>query len=190
MIAETIRKVQAGNENSLLEMITRFNCLLTRYAYLLKYEDAINDLTLDFIALLKQVDTSIFAEKNDGTVVNYIVQTIRHSYIRLSKQRAKVNSMETLFEDLSESQRYHVENNIACATDELLGIIELLSGKALTDNERNVLILEFGFGLSSAEIARTKSVSRQSINQTKRRAIKKLREELRCEKTVPHENIS
>lgn len=190
MIVETIRKAQKGDEKSVLEMIAQFECLLTRYAHLLKYEDALNDLTLDFIVLLKQVNTSIFAGKSDGVVVNYIAQTIKHSYIRRSKQRAKVNSMETLFEDLSEGQRYHVENTNTCTNDELLGITELLSGKNLTDSERNVLIGEFCFGMSSAEIARAKSVSRQSINQIKRRAIIKLRKELGCENTGLRGNVS
>lgn len=102
MLVETICKAQKGDEKSVLEMIAQFECLLTRYAHLLKYEDALNDLTLDFIVLLKQVNPSIFAGKSDGVVVNYIAQTIKHSYIRRSKQRAKVNSRETLFEDLSE----------------------------------------------------------------------------------------
>ena len=186
MLVETICKAQKGDEKSVLEMIAQFECLLTRYAHLLKYEDALNDLTLDFIVLLKQVNTSIFAGKSDGVVVNYIAQTIKHSYIRRSKQRAKVNSRETFFEDLSEGQRYHVENT----NDELLGITELLSGKNLTDSERNVLIGEFCFGMSSAEIARAKSVSRQSINQIKRRAIIKLRKELGCENTGLHGNVS
>lgn len=59
-----------------------------------------------------------------------------------------------------------------------------------TDSERNVLIGEFCFGMSSAEIARAKSVSRQSINQIKRRAIIKLRKELGCENTGLHGNVS
>ncbi len=53
MLAETICKAQKGDEKSTLELLTLFNRLMTRYAYLLEYEDAINDLTLDFIALLK-----------------------------------------------------------------------------------------------------------------------------------------
>lgn len=60
MLVETICKAQKRDEKSVLEMIAQFECLLTRYAHLLKYEDALNDLTLDFIVLLKQVNTSIF----------------------------------------------------------------------------------------------------------------------------------
>lgn len=85
MLAETICKAQKGDEKSTLELLTLFNRLMTRYAYLLEYEDAINDLTLDFIALLKQINTTIFEGKSDGVVVNYIAQSIRYSYIRLSK---------------------------------------------------------------------------------------------------------
>jgi len=84
MLVETICKAQKGDEKSVLEMIAQFECLLTRYAHLLKYEDALNDLTLDFIVLLKQVNTSIFAGKSDGVVVNYIAQTIKHSYMLYS----------------------------------------------------------------------------------------------------------
>jgi len=190
MLAETICKAQKGDEKSTLELLTLFNRLMTRYAYLLEYEDAINDLTLDFIALLKQINTTIFEGKSDGVVVNYIAQSIRHSYIRLSKQQAKVNSNETLFEDLSEGQRYYVENANTCTNNELLEITELLSGKNLTDSERNVLIWEFCFGMTSAEIARAKSVSRQSINQIKKRAIQKLRKELERDGIPLHEELS
>ena len=63
MLAETICKAQKGDEKSTLELLTLFNRLMTRYAYLLEYEDAINDLTLDFIALLKQINTTIFLYK-------------------------------------------------------------------------------------------------------------------------------
>ena len=119
-----------------------------------------------------------------------IAQSIRHSYIRLSKQQAKVNSNETLFEDLSEGQRYYVENANTCTNNELLEITELLSGKNLTDSERNVLIWEFCFGMTSAEIARAKSVSRQSINQIKKRAIQKLRKELERDGIPLHEELS
>lgn len=141
-------------------------------------------------AILRQQNTTIFEGKSDGVVVNYIAQSIRHSYIRLSKQQAKVNSNETLFEDLSEGQRYYVENANTCTNNELLEITELLSGKNLTDSERNVLIWEFCFGMTSAEIARAKSVSRQSINQIKKRAIQKLRKELERDGIPLHEELS
>ena len=60
MLAETICKAQKGDEKSTLELLTLFNRLMTRYAYLLEYEDAINDLTLDFIALLQIKKFTIF----------------------------------------------------------------------------------------------------------------------------------
>ena len=115
---------------------------------------------------------------------------IVYPFVHRRKQQAKVNSNETLFENLSEGQRYYVENANTCTNNELLEITELLSGKNLTDSERNVLIWEFCFGMTSAEIARAKSVSRQSINQIKKRAIQKLRKELERDGIPLHEELS
>ena len=44
--------------------------------------------------------------------------------------------------------------------------------------------------MTSAEIARAKSVSRQSINQIKKRAIQKLRKELEHDGIPLHEELS
>lgn len=42
MLAETICKAQKGDEKSTLELLTLFNRLMTRYAYLLEYEEMLS----------------------------------------------------------------------------------------------------------------------------------------------------
>ena len=175
MLVEIIMGAQNGNEQCMLEMIRRFKRLLSRYARLLGYEDAINDLTLEFIILLKQMDLSIFVNKGDGAVVNYIRQAIKHIYIKLSKRHALSQSREIQMEDLSEKQRYCIECIITEPDSELLNFMSLLPNDILTSVEQDILIQEFYWNLSSAEIAKMRSVSRQSINQAKNRALKKLR---------------
>lgn len=174
MLAEKIAQAQAGNEQSMLEMIDRFKHLLGRYARLLRYEDAQNEMTLEFILLMKRIDTSIFKGKGDGAVVNYIVQAVKHIYIRLSKQYDILRTKELLMDDLSDEQRYYLEGCMVSPDDELLDFMTLLSAAALTSTERNVLIMEFYYGLSSADIAKGQAKSRQSVNQVKKKALKKL----------------
>lgn len=173
MLAEMIREAQNGNEQCMLEMIDKFKRLLSRYARLLRYEDAINDMTLELILLLKQMNIFIFIGKGDGAVVNYIGQAVSHIYIKLSKRHAH-RSMEVLLEDLSEEQRYCVKGAMAVPDSELLDFMARLPDGVLTAAERDILIQEFYWGLSSAEIAHMRSVSSQSVNQTKNTALKKL----------------
>lgn len=51
----------------------------------------------------------------------------------------------------------------------------MLSGSHLTKTEEDVIIRFFFWGDSIGEIAKRMKISRQSVNQTKNRAIKKLK---------------
>lgn len=175
MLVEKIRNAQNGNEIYMLEMIEQFNPLLRKYAYHLNYEDAINDMTVKFIVLLRGMNLSIFEGKGDGAIVNYIVRSMEHAYIKLSEHHTRLKAGEVLIGDLGETQQYYMSTLKAPMDDNLSIFKLLLSSASLTKNEEDVIIKEFYFGLSSAEIAQETRVSRQSVNQVKNRALQKLR---------------
>ncbi len=56
MLIDWIRSAQRDDENAMLYLITRFEKLFRKYARKLQYEDAENDLILDFIELIKTLD--------------------------------------------------------------------------------------------------------------------------------------
>lgn len=49
MLLDEIRNAQDGNQDSMMTIIRRFNPLLKKYGKKLGYEDATDDLTVEFI---------------------------------------------------------------------------------------------------------------------------------------------
>lgn len=176
MLAEQINMVQNGNNDELVALIEKFDRLLKKYARLLRYEDALNDLQLDFIVLIKNIRLERLQYCNDGVLVNYIVRAVKNSYISHSKRAGAVDHTEIGFSDLSEEQMYMVEGqNSVSGTDDFQELMAHIPRGTLTDRETLIIIREFYMGMSSAEISNDLKVSRQSINQTKQKALKKLK---------------
>lgn len=175
MLSEKILEAQRGNENCMLDLIRSFQQLLKKYAYLLHYEDALNDLLVTFIELIHKINVADFEEKGDGALVNYIAQSINHAYLKLSKKASLRGLKEQCVSDLTESQQFYIVNFPAPEEESLFKFKSMLSGCHLTKAEEDIIIKLFFFGFSVSETAKTMKISRQSVNQTKNRAIKKLR---------------
>lgn len=139
---------------------------------MLNYEDAYNDLVLFFIELVTALKTSDVGMKSDAYIVNYIAVSIKNQYIKMSK--AHEANKVILFSDLSESHLHYIENKLSYCVEDSIGQY-FPQDKPLTEWEYEVLFLIFEQGASVSMIAETKNKSRQSINQTKLRAIQKLR---------------
>ena len=175
MFANLITMAQAGSDEAMMKLMERFERLLKKYARLLRYEDALSDLTLEFIRLIRAIRLERLASNNDGALVNYIVQAVKHSYYKLVKQAVEVSYQETCFTDLSEEQLHKVDaQNATDDTDEWFEFLSHFPAGVLTERAQSILTKEFYFGMSSAEIAEQEGVSRQSVNQIKQRALKKL----------------
>ena len=76
------------------------------------------------------------------------------------------------------SKLYATTNDV----DEILATDSLFESIILNETERNIIKLVFIYGYSAAEIAKKTSVTRQSVNQMKKRALKKL--EMEIKKTI------
>lgn len=140
----------------------------------MEYEDALSELSLRFIEAVHRLPLSCLENQTDGALVNSIAASMRHTYINLfikNKRQAETVS----FEDLSVHQRQRIES-LGAADDFAPGnsIDAVFPGNPLTKHEKRVLFLLFIQGYSAAEMARMDGVSRQSVNQTKSRALRKL----------------
>lgn len=66
----------------MLDLIRTFQQLLHKYAYKLHYEDAFSDLVISLIEVIYKIKIEDFSETGDGALVNYITQSINHTYFK------------------------------------------------------------------------------------------------------------
>lgn len=180
MIADFIVKSQEGNSNAIIQLVKKFNPLLKKYAYRLYYEDAYNDLLVDFIDLLHRIKLNCVYHKCDGSLVSYISKSIRSSYIKKSIA-SKMLHCSIPASDLSENELYYLETTSA-SCDEYFKHEIPNADKLLTKSEKSVIQMIFLKGYSVYETAQKLHVSRQAINQMKKRALKKLKPQLLVDK--------
>lgn len=173
MIAELIEALP--DDRAYLELLNRYDAILRKYARILNYEDAYEDLRVFFLTLVYTMRENPVLRKGDGVIVNYIVSSIKHQYVALS--RSKCCRRDTLFSELTDEQRYWIENHHTepdyCDISELFPII-----KKLSEREIEVIKEIYVTGYSTQELANRYRISRQAVNQLKQRALKRIRQSM------------
>ena len=155
-----------GNNNSLLEIIEIFNPLISKYSRLLDKEDTRQDLIIHLIKVLTNIPIENKRVLKNKEIIGYIAKSIRNEYIKLSKKRDKIrlNEME-LSLDIEISHE-------DCKTE--FEILDMF--KFLTKKEAYIMKLLYVYYLSVSEVADYMKISRQAVNQSKNRALKKIKE--------------
>lgn len=173
MTLDIIEKSQGGDGDATLKLTEKFNPLLKKYAYKLFYEDAYNDLLLDFIELLHNIQIKNIHNKSEGSVVSYICTSIHSSYIKWLMEVKRLRNI-LLYSDLNDNELYYIE--AISASNDLYQEYELsLIKKILTKQELKAISMIYFTGYTVTEIANFEGTSRQAVNQMKNRALKKLR---------------
>lgn len=173
MTKDLIFQSQTGNRDSTLELIKKFNPLLKKYSYKLRYDDAYDDLLIDFIKLLNNVQLKVLRDTSEGTIVSYICKSIRGSYIKRIITLKKLHTIVP-FSALSDSELYYAET--ASSTSDTYFELEFTGvDRVLTELELSVIKMIFLLSYTVSEIAYIYGISRQAVNQTKNRALKKLK---------------
>lgn len=173
MICRLLVRAQKGDQKAMLELISRFQPLLKKYAKKLGYDDAYEDCLLFFIELVKGMDLNKLSDLKDQAVVSYIKVSVSHFYGKKVRKMIE-EEREIAFSELTEEQRYYIEAKTA-KQDERNFFIELGVDRLLNPNERMILYLVYANGYTIAEIARKCHKSRQTVNQLKMRTLDKLR---------------
>lgn len=175
MLIERILAAQKGSQDDMLYLIEKFMPLLKRYSYRLHAEDAMSDLTLSLIEIVKCFQTTHLKCNSDGVVVNYISKSIRNAYISYLPSAIQNGSAKISWEELTDAQKPDIE--YLSNEQDYLNFRELLDAcPSLTEKERNILTDIYFYGYTAAELGRKLGLSKQNINQTKMRALKKLRQ--------------
>jgi len=173
MIFDLITKSQAGDFNATMELIDKFNPLLRKYAYKLFYDGAYDDLLVDFIELLHKIQLDNIRDRSEGSLVSYLHKSICDSYIKRSKYLKKLNNF-VLYSDLSDCELYYV--NTACATTDIYFEHELTAlCNILTKSELQIINMLYLLGYTVRETAFSLGITRQAVNQMKKRGLKKLK---------------
>lgn len=172
MLVELIMNAQSKDENAMVNLIFKFDPLLKKYARKLDHEDAYEDMIVYFIELIHYIDIKRLKNPTDGGIVTYINRAVYNYYCRKVKELIYSRN-EIVMSDLSAEQNYMLESRFS--TKEKSDFLrELEAEKYLTEKEFATIDLIFIKGYSAEEIAGMKQCSRQSVNQTKKRALKKI----------------
>jgi len=156
----------------MLYLISRFQSVICKYGRKLAYEDANDDLLVDFIDFVTKFDFKKLNNLTDGAIVNYIVRSIYRLY--LHRLQRLINEGHSLsIEELTPTQRNQIEYRSATYNDEDLSFV--IPEGLLTDKEYTVIRAIYEYGLTSSSISKILNVSRQNVNQIKKKAESKLR---------------
>lgn len=177
MLFELFQASQGNDQEAMLELTRKIHPLLGKYGRKLGYEDAEEDLIVDFIEWVKKLNLSNIYDSSDGALTNYISKSVYRLFLRRLHSVLDKEPRCIYFEDMTPTQQNDLLKHTAIPDE--LPLSRGLPQGILSKTELGVLIAIYEDGESAAGIARKLNVSRQNINQIKKRAEQKLRKNLK-----------
>ena len=90
-----VKESQAGNKQSLLEIINTFSPLIKKHSRNLNYDGAETDLVITLIEVIKSLPITIDNYiKEDEQIIGYISISMKNKYIQLSIKNCKKSNLE------------------------------------------------------------------------------------------------
>ena len=158
-----IKKCKNKSSEEILIIINMFDPLINKYVRLLNFDDAKSELITTLIETLFKIPIHKSNFNQNKYIISYIKKSIFHKYISISKKISYESKYESEFDfNLIESNK---------STD--LEFYDLIND--LTPKEKTILISKFIKNMKDTEIAQALNISRQAVNQTKNRALIKLK---------------
>ena len=173
-IYKQILAYQGGDSNATLELVEKFKPIIKRYAFFLHREDGFEDLQCFLLSMLKTWDMSRLSSTDDATIIRYIANSVKNEYMALSKQKGKERGTSYL-EDATVPQVIEYEQRTS-TWDQYNQLTLQDLHKVLNQYEFAILYALYFEQRSVAEVAQQKHKTRQAINQTKIKALQKLKE--------------
>lgn len=174
-LIERITAAQKGKGDHLSHLIEDFSPLLRKYATRLDYEDAFADIQFDFIKFVYNFKVDSFYPREDQYVLGYLEKAMKHAYIKRSKEKSHFLNHYEFFDDLSVFEKNCIEKSSATYDKYSELDVEQLK-KLLPPCQFQIIYLLYYSNLSVKETGQALGISRQSVNQTKKKALAKLRE--------------
>lgn len=174
-ISSLIEKFQNGSSECVMEILQIFRPLFNKYGRLLIYEDASQDLEVALIASLAKIDMRGLSSKNDSVMGSYIQAIIYHEYISLSVKHKEWKNNAVLIENMDDLPTKG-QRASPCHTNDFKNQIFYDISKYLTELESDIIVMVYWHGYTVRDISNARRISRQAVNCTKQRALRKLRQ--------------
>jgi len=171
-LIELLKKASKGNQDSTIMIVEKFKPLIKKYSYELKYEEANTDLVIALIESISALVNSLPMDADDPLVIYYIQKKLYYKKIDLFRKHVK-SKIDTIPVDFIEEITDSTQDN------NMLIFIDLL--KPLTRRMKDVILMRYAYMMSDSEIALKFNVSRQSISQTRCKALSLIRANLESE---------
>lgn len=85
-LTELFHQIQDNDDKeAILEILNRFEPLIKKYIRKLGYMESYSHFAIILLCIICQ-EKIPFQKDNEGKIINYLVQSIYHEYIRLSKK--------------------------------------------------------------------------------------------------------
>lgn len=170
MLLEMLRKAQSGSDESTMMIIEKFDPILRKYASLLyRCNDPYEELRCHLIRLIKETPWEDIKIKNEGAYTNYIVHSLHNAYLC----KVKTPPLESNLSSFTEDQEYKILSSMS-VSDNYDDLLKEELKDVLSKREFEIVYWTCLQGMPSAWLAKRLNVSRQYINQNKKRALNKL----------------
>lgn len=167
-LKELIIKIKENDNKSIERLILIFEKIINKYSRKLDSEDTKQDLIIFLINIVFNMKITQQSSYTDKQIFSYISKSLKNEYIRLSKSKDKRTKLEVCFDDASLDEAIETYSNIE--------VLDLLN--SLNSYEKYILELIFIYQFTVTDISKLLNKSRQSVNQTKVRALTKLRKNI------------
>lgn len=169
-----ILSAQNSDESSMMELITFFEPVIRKYTKLMNYdEDCRSELIMYFIELIRSLNLTKFRVLNNYTLINYIKQSLYHHYILISSGIRKKRKYENSYDSESITEWLGADYESTDKINDMM--IDDMMKEHLTDREYICVKLIVIDCLSSNEAAKLLGITKQSANEAKLRALRKLK---------------
>ena len=171
-LVELIHLIQNEDEQAMLEMINMFSPIIKKYDRYSKYdEDFHSEMILKIISIAHSIDLTRLKESNSFVIIRYINKAIRNLNISYSTNK-KISSESVLsYDDIEIEIRDHYLGNQS-EYDEIL--LDMFLKNILTEKEYICMYYLLFENFSISDIARKLNITRQSVHETKNRALSKI----------------
>ena len=173
MLVDIIVSAQNGNQADMLSVISKFLPIIRKYGVKLGGEDGKSELTVFLIELIQNFRVETLSNSCDGAITKYFCTCIYREFLRLNTKRQQETYL--LLSDGAEMDYFTYHQETLPDGDPIEWYI---SAGSLTHIEEVVIRSIFEKQYTSAEIARQMDVTRQNINQIKKRALSKIKQGL------------
>lgn len=159
-------RAKNGESTAFESLMEYFGPMIKNYSKLLKGADMEQELLIYLWELLHRLPLQSNDLRNNKIIFSYIAKSLKHHYIRISRNYAKITKAEMVLKSefaLADPRNFETKTHL------------LDMSKELSPNELNILVWIYAQGYSVKEVATVLRVTRQSVNQLKCRALKKLK---------------